>query len=57
MEKNNKQFKGVQIFVHSGRDRALNINLCITFVKPFICVGIRRMKAGLFCKSGNVYVS
>jgi len=31
----------------------LNINVCVTFVKPFIFAGIQRVKIGLFYKSNS----
>jgi len=40
-----------------GTHYALNTNLCIMFIKAFICTDIQGVTTGLFCKSSSVWVS
>ena len=44
MLKINKQRKELQELFHTSEDNALNILLCVTFVKPLIFTGIKRVK-------------
>jgi len=53
-EKINEQRKAEQELFHTREDHALNIDLSVKFVKPFIFTGIQRVKIGLLYKSNSV---
>jgi len=54
MVKMNERRKDVQELFHTRANRALNINLCVKFVKPFFLRGIQEVKTVLFYKSNRV---
>jgi len=49
----NEQRKWVRELFHNSEDHVLNINLCVTFLKPFTSTGIQRLKIGLFYKRSS----